>query len=96
MFGPWNRQSQPSPTDRCFFSSQPQASLMKALALSRDGFSASLEAKVLVDRCRRHYNQVRPHSALGYRRPAPEAIEPVPPGSGPLRQPALAEEGILT
>jgi len=25
----------------------------------------------------REYNQVRPHSALGYRPPAPEAIIPV-------------------
>ncbi|MEM6550483.1 MAG: integrase core domain-containing protein, partial [Pseudomonadota bacterium] len=25
----------------------------------------------------RHYNTVRPHSALGYRPPAPEAIIPV-------------------
>jgi len=33
------------------------------------------EAKVLVERWRTHYNQVRPHSALGYRPPAPEALE---------------------
>ncbi|MEM6680437.1 MAG: integrase core domain-containing protein, partial [Pseudomonadota bacterium] len=26
---------------------------------------------------RHHYNTVRPHSALGYRAPAPEAIIPV-------------------
>ncbi len=30
-------------------------------------------AKVLLERWRRHYNQVRPHSSLGYRPPAPEA-----------------------
>ncbi len=30
------------------------------------------EAKVLIERWRKHYNQVRPHSALGYRPPAPE------------------------
>lgn len=29
-------------------------------------------------RWRQAYNQVRPHSALGYRLPAPEAIEPQP------------------
>jgi len=37
-------------------------------------FDTLLEAKVLVARWRRHYNQVRPHSSLGYRPPAPEAV----------------------
>jgi putative transposase len=32
------------------------------------------EAKVLIERWRCHYNTVRPHSALGYRPPAPETI----------------------
>lgn len=32
------------------------------------------EAKVLIEQWRRHYNTIRPHSALGYRPPAPEAI----------------------
>ncbi len=32
------------------------------------------EAQVLIERWRRHYNRVRPHSALGYRSPAPAAI----------------------
>ena len=31
------------------------------------------EAKVIIEACRRHYNTIRPHSALGYRPPAPEA-----------------------
>jgi hypothetical protein len=31
---------------------------------------------VLVERWRHEYNTFRPHSALGYRPPAPEAIEP--------------------
>ena len=35
---------------------------------------------MLVQRWRQLYNRVRPHSALGYRPPAPEAIEPLPPG----------------
>ena len=34
------------------------------------------EAKVLVERWRRDYNQIRPHSALAYRPPAPEAKLP--------------------
>ena len=32
------------------------------------------EAQVLIEQWRRHYNEVRPHSALGYRSPAPRAI----------------------
>ena len=42
--------------------------------LSREIFTTLGEAKVLIEQWRREYNQVRPHSALGYRPPAPEAI----------------------
>ena len=52
--------------------------------LNREIFDTVLEAKVLIERWRREYNQVRPHSALGYRAPAPEAILPLTPGSAPL------------
>jgi hypothetical protein len=31
---------------------------------------------LLIERWRRHYNGVRPHSSLGYRPPAPETILP--------------------
>jgi len=31
------------------------------------------EAPVVIEQWRQHYNRVRPHSALGYRSPAPEA-----------------------
>ncbi|MBL9164763.1 MAG: transposase [Planctomycetaceae bacterium] len=44
--------------------------------LARDQFDTLLEAEVLIDRWRRHVNAVRPHSSLGYRDPAPEAIQP--------------------
>lgn len=37
-------------------------------------FHTVKEAKVLIEQWRRHYNTVRPHSSLGYRPPAPEAI----------------------
>jgi transposase InsO family protein len=37
-------------------------------------FDTVLEAQVLCDRWRRHYNTKRPHSSLGYRPPAPEAV----------------------
>ena len=39
-------------------------------------FSSVPEAKVLTDAWRRHYNHRRPHSALGYRPPAPVVIKP--------------------
>jgi transposase InsO family protein len=44
--------------------------------LAREQFDTLLEAKVLIERWRRHYNAARPHSSLGYRAPAPEAIQP--------------------
>ena len=41
--------------------------------LNPEIFDTLLEAQVLTERWRRVYNGVRPHSALGYRPPAPEA-----------------------
>ncbi|MFH1841607.1 MAG: IS3 family transposase, partial [bacterium] len=46
--------------------------------LNREIFYTLWEAKVLVARWHREYNQVRPHSSLGYRPPAPEAIMTLP------------------
>ncbi len=43
--------------------------------LNGEIFYTLLEARVLVERWRVHYNTKRPHSALGYRPPAPEAVE---------------------
>jgi transposase InsO family protein len=43
--------------------------------LNGEIFDTLLEAKVVVEIWRKEYNTVRPHSALGYRPPAPEAIE---------------------
>ena len=45
--------------------------------LNREIFTTLTEAKVLIADWRREYNQVRPHSSLGYRPPAPEAKTPV-------------------
>ena len=45
--------------------------------LNREIFTTLIEAKVLIGQWRREYNQVRPHSSLGYRPPAPEARIPV-------------------
>jgi transposase InsO family protein len=55
--------------------------------LDREIFCTLQEAKVLIERWRRHYNTVRPHSALGYRPPAPQTIlpRPVGPAYAPLR-----------
>jgi putative transposase len=44
--------------------------------LNGEIFYTLKEAQVLIDGWRRHFNRVRPHSALGYRPPAPEAIMP--------------------
>ena len=45
--------------------------------LNGEVFDTVLEAQVLCERWRRNYNEVRPpHSALGYRPPAPQAIVP--------------------
>jgi len=39
-------------------------------------FDTLFEAKVLIERWRRHYNAVRPHSAQGHRPPSREAWQP--------------------
>ena len=60
--------------------------------LNRERFDTLLEAQILVERWRREYNQVRPHSALGYRPPALESLEIPPPHLAPWadwRAPAL-------
>jgi transposase InsO family protein len=41
--------------------------------LNGEIFYTLREAQVLIEQWRQHYNRVRPHSALGYRPPAPEA-----------------------
>ncbi len=42
--------------------------------LNGEIFYTPQEAKVLIEQWRRHYNTVRPHSALGHRPPAPQTI----------------------
>jgi putative transposase len=48
--------------------------------LNGEIFTTLREAQVLIERWRQHYNTVRPHSSLGYKPPAPEAILPRPAG----------------
>jgi len=50
---------------------------MRDESLNREIFTTLTEAKVLIEQWQREYNQVRPHSSLGYRPPAPEAKLPV-------------------
>lgn len=45
--------------------------------LNGEIFMTLLEAQILTDSWKKEYNQVRPHSSLGYRPPAPEAIMPI-------------------
>ncbi len=45
--------------------------------LNGEIFTTLLEAQVLIENWRKEYNHIRPHSSLGYKPPAPEAIQPV-------------------
>ena len=62
--------------------------------LNREVFDNLLEAQVLVEWWRREYNTVRPHSALGYRAPAPEALAPWGPGCATLSRAPRAADGL--
>lgn len=42
--------------------------------LNGEIFTTLLEAQIVVERWRQHYNHLRPHSSLGYRPPAPQTI----------------------
>ena len=60
--------------------------------LSLEWFRSRAEAKVVIETWRRHYNEVRPHSSLGYLTPAEfvassssKAQRPVTRRAGPLR-----------
>lgn len=45
--------------------------------LNGEIFYTLREAQIIIEEWRKHYNTVRPHSALGYRPPAPETIIPL-------------------
>ena len=47
--------------------------------LNRELFYSLREAQIIIEGWRKHYNTKRPHSALGYRPPAPETIVQVDP-----------------
>ena len=56
--------------------------------LRAEVFNSLREAQVLIEQWRHHYNTARPHSALGYRPPAPEVV--MPPLPVPLPRPGPA------
>ena len=45
--------------------------------LNGEIFYSLKEAQIIIEEWRKHYNTKRPHSALGYRPPAPETIVPL-------------------
>jgi putative transposase len=47
---------------------------MRDELLNREIFDTVQEARILIERWRTYYNKERPHSSLGYRPPAPEAM----------------------
>jgi len=56
--------------------------------LNGEIFYSLKEARIIIEAWRRHYNTIRPHSALAYRPPAPEVVlwpaaqpRPAPPAT---------------
>lgn len=69
--------------------------LPKAELLDREIFYSLREAQVLIEAWRQHYNTVRPHSALGYRPPAPEAVAWPGPAWAPLHPSAGQDARVV-
>ncbi len=64
--------------------------------LNGEIFYTLKEAQVLIERWRIHYNTIRPHSALGYKPPAPETVVPANHGITtrlPDEQPLYSHHG---
>jgi putative transposase len=57
---------------------------MRDELLDREIFYSLKEAEILIEQWRIEYNTVRPHSALGYRPPAPKTIIEISPQFQPL------------
>ncbi len=55
--------------------------------LRAEVFNSLREAQVLIEQWRQYYNTARPHSALGYRPPAPEVVMPMLPMPRPRTGP---------
>jgi transposase InsO family protein len=65
--------------------------------LNGEIFYSLAEAKVIIEAWRRYYNTERPHSSLGYKPPAPEAIiwPATACGSAPSPAQAMAQKPIM-
>ena len=59
--------------------------------LDREIFYTLTEAQILIERWRQQYNTVRPHSALGYRPPAPSHRHP-----GRIQEPRNESNSLIT
>jgi putative transposase len=46
--------------------------------LNGEIFYSLKEAQIVIEQWRKHYNTIRPHSALNYRPPAPQTFAPSP------------------
>jgi len=65
--------------------------------LNGEIFYTLKEAQVLIEAWRRHYNTIRPHSALNYRPPAPEVRSwPASPAPLPGARPATTLAPSMT
>jgi putative transposase len=65
-----------------------------------EGFRSRAEAKVVIEAWRRHYNEIRPHSSLGYLTPTAFAAKlnqqrPFPQRAGALRDSGASRPGPL-
>jgi putative transposase len=65
--------------------------------LNGEIFYSLKEARILIEAWRRHYNTIRPHSALAYRPPAPEVVlwPAAQPRPAPPATPAVALRPIM-
>jgi len=60
-------------------------------------FYSLREAEIVIESWRCHYNIKRPHSALGYRPPAPEVVQrpTSPPGAASPATPAVGIKPVM-
>jgi Integrase core domain len=75
--------------------SSPEPSIQQDVAEGQEASRLEIEAQIVIEEWRRHYNRVRPHSSLGVKPPVPEvAAWPVSPAveSAP---PAIASRSTL-
>ncbi len=64
--------------------------------LNGEIFYSLNEAQILIEAWRRHYNAIRPHSALGWRPPAPEVLVEGPtPWPTPVPSDGMVENAVI-